>query len=203
MKLLTHGVATNPRRVHIYLAEKDLALPLEIVDVRAGAQRLPAFLAKNRAGKVPVLELDDGSYLTESGAIIEYLEELHPEPPLIGRDPVARARTRECDRIVALLIDRTGVWLHHSHAFFADRGVQSPEVVKTMAPLVEQQLDALEQMIGDRPFLTGENVTIADCSLLALFQTTRGLLSLPFGAEHPRLDAWFERFSARPSAAFE
>lgn len=75
------------------------------LDMAAGAHRQPAFLKLNPAGKVPVLELDDGCVLIESAAIIEYLEELHPDPPMIGTDdPVERARVRADERIVADLI---------------------------------------------------------------------------------------------------
>ena len=91
MKLYSHAHALSPRRVALYLAEKKLAIETVDVDLPGGAHRAPAFLAKNPLGRVPVLELDDGRTLTESDAIIEYLEELHPEPPLVGRDAWQRA----------------------------------------------------------------------------------------------------------------
>jgi hypothetical protein len=81
-----HSQAPNPRRVRIFAAEKRIELPLEEVDILAGQSRTAEFLAKNSSGGVPVLELDDGSYLSESVAICRYLEGLHPEPNLLGRD---------------------------------------------------------------------------------------------------------------------
>ena len=86
MKLYNHSVAPNPRRVRIFAAEKGINLTLEDVDILAGQSRTPEFLAKNSSGGVPVLELDDGSHLSESVAICRYLEGLHPEPNLLGRD---------------------------------------------------------------------------------------------------------------------
>src|SRR5262250_2233188 len=86
MKLYNHALAPNPRRVRIFAAEKGMELSLEEVDILAGQSRTPEFLAKNSSGAVPVLELDDGSYLSESVAICRYLEGLHPEPNLLGRD---------------------------------------------------------------------------------------------------------------------
>jgi glutathione S-transferase len=86
MKLYNHAVAPNPRRVRIFAAEKGIELSLEEVDILAGQSRTPEFLAKNSSGGVPVLELDNGSYLSESVAICRYLEGLHPEPNLLGRD---------------------------------------------------------------------------------------------------------------------
>jgi glutathione S-transferase len=86
LKLYSHPVAPNPRRVRIFASEKGIELALEDVDILAGQSRTPEFLAKNSSGAVPVLELDDGSYLSESVAICRYLEGLQPEPNLLGRD---------------------------------------------------------------------------------------------------------------------
>ena len=89
MKLYSHALAPNPRRVRIFAAEKGIELVLEDIDILAGQSRTSEFLAKNSSGGVPVLELDDGSYLSESVAICRYLEGLHPEPNLLGA-PLAR-----------------------------------------------------------------------------------------------------------------
>jgi glutathione S-transferase len=86
VKLYNHSGAPNPRRVRIFAAEKGIELALEEVNIFAGQNRTPEFLAKNSSGAVPVLELDDGSYLSESVAICRYLEGLQPEPNLLGRD---------------------------------------------------------------------------------------------------------------------
>jgi glutathione S-transferase len=86
MKLYSHALAPNPRRVRIFAAEKGIELALQDIDILAGESRTPEFLAKNPSGGVPVLELDDGSCLAESVAICRYLEGLHPKPNLFGRD---------------------------------------------------------------------------------------------------------------------
>jgi glutathione S-transferase len=93
MKLYNHPVAPNPRRVRIFAAEKGIKLPIEDVDLLAGQNRTPEFLKKNSSGAVPVLELDDGSYLSESVAICRYLEGLHQEPNLFGRTCASRSRS--------------------------------------------------------------------------------------------------------------
>src|SRR5262245_37736185 len=93
MKLYNHAMAPNPRRVRIFAAEKGIELALQDIDILAGQSRTPEFLAKNPSGGVPVLEFDDGSCLAESVAICRYLEGLHPEPNLFGRDlPKRRSR---------------------------------------------------------------------------------------------------------------
>jgi len=86
MRLYDMRTAMNPRRVRIFLAEKGLQIPRIEIDASKRENQTPEFLAINPLGKLPVLELDDGSYLTESIAICRYLESLHPEQPLFGRD---------------------------------------------------------------------------------------------------------------------
>ena len=91
MKLYTTKVAPNPKRVHIFLAEK--GIDIECVEIDLGkSENLEAdFVAKNPLGRVPVLELDDGSYIAESVAICRYFEEQQPEPPLFGADAKDKA----------------------------------------------------------------------------------------------------------------
>ena len=84
------------------LEEAGVDYALSFVDLLTGEGHQPPHLKRNRMGKLPVLELDDGTYLTESCVIIEYLEELHPDPPMIGTTPQQRARTRELDRMADL-----------------------------------------------------------------------------------------------------
>ena len=96
MKLYNHSQAPNPRRVRVFAAEKGIELALEEIDILAGQSRTPEFLAKNSSGAVPLLELDDGSYLSEFVAICRYLEGLYPEPNLFGRDLREQAATLRC-----------------------------------------------------------------------------------------------------------
>src|SRR5229473_4959408 len=91
MKIYDFALAPNPRRLRIFLAEKGINVPNEQINILEEKNRTPEFLAKNPAGGLPVLELDDGSHLAESVAICRYLEGLHPEPRLFGRDAKERA----------------------------------------------------------------------------------------------------------------
>ena len=93
---LTPGM--HPRRVRIFLAEKGLSLPRREVDAAGRANQTPEFLRLNPLGRLPVLELDDGSTVTESLAICRYLEALHPEPPLMGRTAREAAQYRSGHR---------------------------------------------------------------------------------------------------------
>ena len=202
MRLFSNRMGTNPRRVIIYLKEKGLNIELVNVDTAAGEHKQAAFLGRNPAGKIPVLELDDGSYLSESAAIVEYLEELFPAPPMIGATPAERGRARALERIATDLIARTAIMVYHGHPHFAGRVTQQPVVAEAIRPMVNELLATLEQHLGTRTFLAGEQPTIADCSVFALFQTCRHRLQLAFGSEYPRLDAWYARFVQRPSAEY-
>src|SRR5256885_6040616 len=86
MKFYDSKAAPNPRRVRIFLAEKGIAIPTEQVDLGAQQQKPSEFTAINPMQRVPALVLDDGTIITESIAICRYLEALHPEPPMFGRD---------------------------------------------------------------------------------------------------------------------
>lgn len=202
MKLYANINASNCRRVIIYLAMKGLKLELVDVDLAAGQNKTPEFLAKNPAGLIPVLELDDGSTLPESSVIVEYLEERYPERPMMGRTPEARAKVRALERIASDLSVLTPVLFQHSHPRFAGRLKQYSEVAEAMRPLVDKQLGVLERHLGSKPFLAGDLPTTADITLFTLFQFCRERLDAPFGKEHPGLDAWYERFSRLPGAAY-
>ena len=117
--------APNPRRVRIFLAEKAISIPFVHVPLRQGAHKEPDFLAKNSLGQVPVLELDDGSTLSESIAICRYLEELHPQPEMFGATPWQRAQVEMWMRRLKFgLTSRIGaVWVH-THKFTAHLGTQ-------------------------------------------------------------------------------
>jgi len=91
MRFYDYRLAPSPRKARLFIAEKGLDIPTIEVDLRARAQQEPDFLAKNPGATVPVLELDDGTCLTESLAICHYLEQVHPEPNLMGRDAVEQA----------------------------------------------------------------------------------------------------------------
>ena len=204
MKLYFFPIAPNPTRVRLYLAEKAAAgtrIELEQlpVDLRAGEQRSDAHRARNPFEKLPVLELDDGTHLLESLVIIEYLEELYPEPALIGRDPLERARVREHERIAELGVLRSAAAV--VHATNSPLGLPPvPEAAAVERPGLEAALRVLDERLGDgRSFVAGPRVTVADCTLAAALQFARfGKVDLPSGLE--RLVDWDARYRAREPA---
>lgn len=200
MKLYTFSYAPNPRRVHVYLAEKGIELTLETVDIATAANRSPEFLKKNPLGGLPVLELDDGSHLTESLAIIEYFEELHPEKPMIGRTPLERARTREVERIAELgVLSSVGTIFQNTNPLFAGRVKQSADAAQNARTRLANNLTVLDHKIGDKPFVMGGEPTIADCTLFAGLRFGE-FAGAPLDPGFRNVARWYADFSQRPSA---
>jgi glutathione S-transferase len=201
MKLYDFSLAPNPKRVRVYLAEKGLQVPIEQVNIMAGENRTPEFLAKNPLGGLPVLELDDGSHLTESVAIMEYLEDLHPNPPMIGTTPIERARVREVERICELgVLGRVGTIFQNTSPFFAGRVKQSPDAAESAKTFLEGNLRVLDGMIGSNPFVAGKAPSIADCTLCAALGFAE-FAQVPVDPKYGNLHRWYEAFKKRPSAA--
>ena len=178
MKLYYFMVAPNPTKVRLYLAEKrglggELPVEAVVVNLGEGEQKSPEHLARNPMGNLPVLELEDGSFLTESLVIIEYLEECHPEPPMIGRDPAERARVRRLERIAEQGVLVPLAWC--THLTNSPLGMEpNPPVAEFFRLCLEEPLQLLDETLADgRPFVAGERPTIADCSLAAGLQFGR------------------------------
>jgi glutathione S-transferase len=202
MKLYT-SIGPNPRMVRMFIAEKGLDLPLTQVDIIAGENRREPFLSINPAGEIPVLELDDGTNLAETSAICEYLEERYPDPPLIGTTPEARAATRMWLRRVDLKVVQpmtAGFRGAEGLALFRDRVRCLPEAAEGLKASARDGLDWLEAHIGERPFIAGHALSIADI-LLFCFVEFGALVGQGLHPRHLRLAAWRERMTARPSAA--
>jgi glutathione S-transferase len=201
MKLHDFAGAPNPKKVRVYLAEKGITVPIEAVDIISGQNRTPEFLKKNPLGGLPVLELDDGSYLTESLAIIEYFEELHPNPPMIGSNPLERARVRRLERIAEIgVLNNVATIFQNSSPFFAKRLKQSADAADAARTRLAANLKVLDAEIGSKPFVAGAHPTIADCTLLAglNFADFAGVAIDPAFKNVAR---WYEAFKQRPSAA--
>jgi glutathione S-transferase len=203
MLLYQFRQGTNPRRVIIYLAEKGIDIPRYELDYANQEHRSREYLAINPAGRAPTLVIEKGGAITESGAIIEYLEELYPERPLIGTDLATRARVRALERLGNDLIVRCQMWLWNlTGAFPAKEAAPSKDAAERAYRYALEILDILEATIGGNTFLAGDTPTVADFTTFAIFQTARERFGLPFAGEYSKLDAWYHNFRARPSADY-
>lgn len=203
MLLYKFQKGTNPRRVIIYLNEKGIDIPQYELDYAGGEHKSREYLAINPSGRAPTLVTDEGVAITESAAIVEYLEELYPEKPMIGTDAISRAKIRSLERLGTDLVVRSQLWLWNvTQSFSAKEPSPSLDAAAKLFGYVTEILDALEAAVGDNEFLAGDRPTIADCTVFPIFQTCRERFDQPFGSAHPRLDIWYKKFRQRPSAEY-
>lgn len=200
MKLYDLPPSPNARRVRIFLAEKGIEMPTQVVDMTKGENRTPEYLAKNRLGKMPLLELDDGTYLAESMAICRYLDELHPEPPMFGRDTIERARVEMWNRRMELelLIPMIHVFAH-THDMWKGLRPQIAEWGAACREVVAARLEWLDGELAGRHFIATDDYTVADITAQCAV-----LLGKAVDARVPpelaNLSDWWERVAGRPTA---
>jgi len=197
-------LAPNPTKVMLYIAERaelgvDMSIEQIVVNTVKGRHKEPEHLARNPFGTVPVLEMDDGTYLVESLAIIQYLERKFPHQPLLSGSPEDVGRALDVERIVDLRL--AGPMGAYGHAVNSPLGYPKDEArAAQLQASMQTPLDYLESLLGDdRPLLLGERVSIADCTLQASLQFVRYVEADVLGAR-PRLRAWDGRYRARPAA---
>lgn len=201
MKLYDSKMAPNPRRVRVFLAEKEIEVETVQVDIGQQENRKPPFLAKNPLGGVPVLELDDGRFIAESVAICRYFEEVRPEPRLMGTDPADRAWVEMWNRRMELeLLSAVAGTFQNTHEFFKGRIEQVPEYGAVCKRKAEARLAWLDGELASRPFVAGERYTIADITALVAVDFGR-VVKLRISPEQKNLQRWHEAVSSRPSAA--
>jgi glutathione S-transferase len=200
MKLYDSAFAPNPRRVRIFLAEKGIEVPTVQVDIGKAENRRPEFLAKNPRGGVPVLELDDGTYLAESVAICRYFEEVQPEPVLMGTDARDRAVVemwnRRMELEVALPIMQS---FRNTHDFFKGRIPQVPEYGEVCKDAAAKSLEWLDTELASREFIAGDRYTIGDITAQVGIDFGR-TTDIRIQPEQKNLQRWYDAVSSRPSA---
>jgi glutathione S-transferase len=201
MKLYDGGRAPNPRRVKIYLAEKGLTVPLEQVDLGAMAHKSPAYTAVNPMQRVPALQLDDGTIITESIAICRYFEALHPEPPLFGTGAKDAAMVEMWERRIEFhLLGPISQVFRHSHPAMKEMEVpQVPAWADANRPRVLDFLAVLDRQLADRRYVAGDRYSVADITgLVAMDFMKPAKLAPP--EELANIKRWHAELSARPSA---
>jgi glutathione S-transferase len=207
MKLYTENYpAPNPRKVHIYLDEKGIK-NVERIHTRMAERmhKAPDFVAKNSLGQVPVLETDDGRFLSESVAICRYFEALHPNPPLFGRSPYEQAE-------VEMWIRRSEfrLWTPMGQVWINDdprTAVVNPNQFKEYGALMRKAVGGAmkwldKELSGGGQYLVGDYFSMADIVLLCGLDFAK-FVNMPIPDELAHLGAWHKRVSARPSARAE
>jgi glutathione S-transferase len=200
MKLYDGGRAPNPRRVQIFMAEKDLEIDRVQVDIAKLEQKSPEFTQINPLQRLPVLVLDDGTTIAETVAICRYLEELYPDPPLMGVDAKDRAIVEMWQRRVEFgFLLPVAFAFRHQHPGAAT--LESPQVsewAEVNRPKAREFMEFLDGELASRRFIAGERFTIADISAYVAYRFLKpGRIPAPEDLAH--LQRWYGEVAARPS----
>jgi glutathione S-transferase len=195
-----HSIGPSPATARFFIAEKGIDIEIVTLDLIKGENREAPHLQRNPLGQLPVLELDDGTMITESIAVCEMLEEMFPTPPLIGTTPKERAETRMWTQRLNLGIAYP---LLKAFQFGPGRGVYgprtytNPDMVAGLTGLASYHLAWLDKEISEQ-FLCGSRFTLADI-LLFSFLTFADSHGNPIDKKWERIWAWVERVEARPT----
>jgi glutathione S-transferase len=199
---LYNSLGPNPRLVRFFLLEKGIELPMEEIDILGGENRQAAYKARNPSGELPALELDDGTVLAETVAICEYLEELYPEPVLVGATAAERATTRMWTRRVELGITGPLVDAFRSAegaAMFKDRRHLIPQAADDWKQIAQEGLVRLDSWMAGRDYVAGDRLGLADIVLYCMLDFGAAM-GQPLDPKNANVAAWFERIASRPGA---
>lgn len=208
MKFYDCRTAPSPRRVRIFLAEKGVEIETVQVDLGQGEQLSEAYREVNPDCVVPALQLDDGSHISEVLAICQYIEEMYPEPALMGGTAEERARVSMWNAKV----EQQGLWamadaFRNSAKGLQNRAVTGPEAYPQIPELAErgrsrvlQFFKRLDAQLASSRFVAGDSYSIADITATVLVDFARWIkIQVPEDATN--IARWYAEVSKRPSTA--
>jgi glutathione S-transferase len=195
----------NPLRVRIALAEKNATSNVEFipVDLMNGEHRTDAFLAKNPSGAVPILELDDGTYISECTAIIEYIDTEFAGASLTGTTAKDRAVISMMQkRAESTVLDAVGTYFHHATDGLGPEleTYQNKEWGNKQGEKARQGLVYFNNVLANSQFVAGDAFSVADITLFAGLAFA-GFAQIAVPSELTHLVAWQENVAKRPSVA--
>ena len=200
MKIFETNSTPNGRRVRIFLAEKGVDIEYVQVDIVGGENLSAEFLSKNPGGRIPVLELDDGSYISGSVAICRYFEELDDTTALMGQTPEEKGRVEMWQRLVEFnLLANVAGCFRNVTGYFKDRETPVKEWGEVCGQQALKFYDVLEHQLGKCQFVAGDSYSIADITTLCTIDFAR-VMKLNPSEEHINIKRWYEEVSSRPSA---
>ncbi len=208
MKFYDCHTAPSPRRVRIFLAEKGLDIDTVQVDLGKGEQFVAEFRAVNPDCVVPVLQLDDGTCISEVSAICQYIDDLHPEPPLLGTSPVQRALVSMWNgKVEQLGLLAMMDAFRNSAKGLAGRALPGPEAYDQIPELaargrkrVVHFFGRLNDQLATNTFLAGDAFSMADISAMVLVDFA-GWVKIAIPDEATHLERWYTEVAKRPSAS--
>jgi glutathione S-transferase len=208
MKLYDCQMAPNPRRARIFIAEKGLDIPKQEVNIMKGENLGEDYLRVNPWGMLPSLELDDGTVIPEAPCIFRYLESMHPEPNLLGKNPKESAKIEAWERFAEMSgMQAMGEAFRNQTAAFEDRAMPGFSGVPLIPELVERGkkraayfYDQIERRFAESEYLGSHRFTAADITALCVVDFGNAVgLGIPEGNENTK--RWYKAVSARASAA--
>ncbi|CAN7518324.1 glutathione S-transferase [Mesorhizobium caraganae] len=202
MKLFDGGRAPNPRRVRVFLAEKGIEVPLVPVDMGAMGHKQEPVSSRNPLQRLPVLELDDGTILTESVAICRYFEELQPEPALFGQGALGKAKVEMWQRRMEFnLLSCVAQAFRHIHPAMKEWEIpQIPEWGEANKTKAVEFLNLLDTELANREFAAGDTYSIADITgMIAIDFMKPARIKVP--DECSNVLRWYSAVTSRPSAS--
>jgi glutathione S-transferase len=200
MKIYDTKTAPSPRRVRIFLAEKNIPIEYVQIDLQKGENISPEMRAKNPVGKIPILELDDGTCISEGASICLYFEELYPDINLLGRDALEKATIDMWHRQVELyFFGQVGMCFQHTTGYFKDRMTPVKEYGEVAGKNAADFLNVLEKRLAESEFIAADRFTIADITALIAIDFAR-VVNIKISEEQTHLKRWYNAVSSRPSA---
>lgn len=196
---LYESPSPNARRVHVFMAEKGIEIDRVAVDLKSAENLGEEFLAKNPAGRVPVLELDDGTFISESLAICRYLEGLQPKPNLFGEGALGTATVEMWSRRVELnFLMNVAMGFRNITGFFKDRETCVEEWGQVSAAAAARSVNMFDERLGESRFLAGDTFSVADITFAIAwdFAGRVKVIDLPEAANVAR---WLDEVNERPS----
>jgi len=191
----------NARRVRIFLAEKGLEIPMVPVNMMRGENQTEDYLKKNSLGRMPLLEFDDGTTISESIAICRYIEGTHPSPALMGSGALESAtiemwqRRMEFEFILPIISI-----FRHTAEMWKGRFVQIPEVAEQERIAVKARMEWLNKELDGKQFIAGGDYTVADITAQCAFVMAKAALDIRIPEDLENLNGWWARVTSRPSA---
>ena len=201
MKLYDLPASPNARRVRIFLAEKGLVIPMVPVNMMTSENQTEDYLKKNSLGRMPLLELDDGSYISESMAICRYIEEMHPSPALMGSGALETAtiemwqRRMEFEFILPIISI-----FRHTADMWKDRFVQIAQVAEQERLTVSARMEWLDKELDGKQFIAGDDYTVADITAQCAFVMAKAALDIKIPEELENLSNWWATVTTRSTA---
>ena len=201
MKLYDLPASPNARRVRVFIAEKQLQINVVPINMMTGENKTEEYLSKNPLGRMPLLELDDGTCIAESIAICRYLENEHPDPPLFGTSSLEQATIEMWQRRMEFQFLNPMINIfRNTHEMWKDRMIQIPQIAEIESKDVEEKMVWLNRELEGREYIAGETYSVADITAQCAFVMGKAAVGIRIPEDLSNLDAWWSRVTSRPTA---